>query len=69
MIQTEVFDTWEDGTKLIKTYSDQGMMIEQVETGIRYAEAIDPDFMNREYTETDEPIPVEEEEIEEVEAE
>ena len=66
MVQTEIFDTWEDGTKLIKTYSDQGMMIEQVDTGIRYAEAIDPDFMNREYIETDEIIPEEpEEEVEE----
>lgn len=63
MIQTEIYDTWEDGTNLIKTYSDQGVMIEQVGTGVRYAEAIDPDFMNREYIETGEVIP--EEEIEE----
>ena len=61
MIKTEIYDTWEDGTKLIKTYSDLNMMIEQKETGIRYAEAIDPESMHREYIETDEPIPVESE--------
>lgn len=68
MIQTKIYDTWEDGTNLILTYSDAGMMIEQEGTGARYAEAIDPDFMNRTYIETDEPIPSEEpEEIEEIE--
>ena len=59
MIQTEIFDTWEDGTKLIRTWSDAGFFIEQVGTGILYAEAIDPDFMNRTYNETDQLIPVE----------
>lgn len=43
----------------IKTYSDTGMMIER--DGERYAEAIDLEYLNREYIETDEPIePVEE---------
>lgn len=62
MIQTKIYDTWPDGTNLILTYSDEHFMIEQVGTGIRYAEAIDPDFMERTYIETDEPIPEEEEE-------
>lgn len=62
MIQTKIYDTWEDGTNLILTYSDANMMIEQVGTGARYAEAIDPDFMGRTYIETDEPIPQEEDE-------
>ena len=56
MLQQEIITTWEDGTKLIRTYSDAGFMIQQVETRIRYSEAIDPDFMHREYIETNEPI-------------
>lgn len=48
----------------IKTYSDKGMMVER--DGVRYAEAIDLEYLGREYIETDEPIePVEEENIEE----
>lgn len=64
MIQTEVFDTWEDGTNLIRTWSDAGYYIEQVGTGAIYGEAIDPDFMGRTYIETDELIPTEEEDEE-----
>lgn len=56
MLQQEIIATWEDGTNLIRTYSDTNFMIEQIETRIRYSEAIDPDFMHREYIETDEPI-------------
>ena len=41
---------------LIKTYSDRNMIIEQDGTGIRFAEAIDPENSGRTYTETDEPI-------------
>lgn len=59
MIITEYFRTREDGVVLNRTYSDQGMMIER--DGVRYAEAIDPAELNRQYIETDEPIPVEEE--------
>jgi hypothetical protein len=47
--------------KFIKTYSDEGYMIER--DGVRYAEAIDPAEFGRQYTETDEKI----EEIEEIE--
>lgn len=49
---------------LIKTYSNAGFMIQQDETGILYSEAIDPDFMNRTYTETNIPIDADEEETE-----
>ena len=43
----------------VKTYSDNGMMVER--DGERYAEAIDLEYLGREYVETDEPIePVEE---------
>lgn len=56
MIITEYFRTREDGVVLNRTYSDIGMMIER--DGIRYNEAIDPAELNRQYTETDEPIEV-----------
>ena len=46
----------------IKTYSDIGMMVER--DGVRYAEAIDLEYLGREYVETDEPIEPVEEEIE-----
>lgn len=45
----------------VRTYSDQGMMIER--DGVRYSEAIDPAEFGRQYIETDEPI--EKEELEE----
>lgn len=56
MIVTEYYATRPDGIVLVRTYSDADMMIEQVGTGKRYAEAIDPEEMHREYIETDEPI-------------
>lgn len=58
MIVTEFYRTREDGVVLNRTYSDNGMMIER--DGVRYSEAIDPAELNRQYTETDEPIEVEE---------
>jgi hypothetical protein len=60
MIIVEDYRIREDGVKLIRTYSDAGMMIER--DGVRYSEAIDPEGMGRTYTETDEPIEVVEEE-------
>lgn len=59
MIVVEYYATRTDGVVLKRTYSDQNMMIER--DGIRYAEAVDPAELNRQYIETDEPIPVEEE--------
>lgn len=53
-IITEYYMTREDGVALNRTYSDKGMMIER--DGVRYEEAIDPADMDRQYTETDEPI-------------
>ena len=53
-IVTEYYKTREDGVVLNRTYSDLGMMIER--DGIRYSEAVDPAELNRQYTETDEPI-------------
>lgn len=47
------------GRDLIITYSDNNKIIEQVGTGYRYAGAVDPDYMNRQYIETDEDISTE----------
>lgn len=57
-IVTEYYMTRSDGVVLNRTYSDTGFMIER--DGIRYSEAIDPDELNRIYTETDEPVEKEE---------
>ena len=46
----------EDGRIFIKTYSDAGFVIEQVGTGFRFAEAIDPHDSGRTYIETSDPI-------------
>lgn len=46
------------GTDLVRAYSNNNMLIRQDETGYLYSEAIDPNYMNRTYTETD--IPIEE---------
>lgn len=53
MIKTEYYTTRSDGVVLNRTYSDLGYMIER--NGMRYAEAIDPAELKRQYTETDEP--------------
>lgn len=42
---------------LIRHYSDSGMMIKQVETGIEYSEAIDVQPCAYTYEETGNPIP------------
>lgn len=55
MIVTEYYKTRTDGAVLNRTYSDSGYMIER--DGARYSEAIDPAEFGRTYTETDEPIP------------
>jgi hypothetical protein len=62
MIVTEYYATRKDGVVLNRTYSDAGFYILQNETGIKYSEAVDPEDSGRTYTETDELIPVEEEE-------
>ena len=46
----------ENRKNLVKHYSDRGVMILQLETGIRYAEAIDVIPCRYTYEETDEPI-------------
>ena len=44
----------------IKTYSDKGNYIMQVQTGIKYSEAIDVMPIRYTYAETDEPIETDE---------
>lgn len=57
-IKTEFYTTRADGVRLVRTYSDTGMMIER--DGARYEEAIDPEECGRVYVETGEPVPVHE---------
>lgn len=49
----EFFETREDGINLYRTYSDQGFMIRQIETGTTYSEAIDVEDALFTYEETD----------------
>ena len=52
----EFFETREDGVNLYRTYSDQGFMLRQIETGVLYSEAIDIEGTSYTYEETNEPI-------------
>lgn len=56
MIVTEFYMTRTDGVKLFRTYSDNGKMMLQNETGIKYAEAIDVENSGYTYSETDEDV-------------
>lgn len=56
MIKKEYYKTLEDGTVLVRTYSDSNNYIIQDGTGIEYSEAIDPENMNRTYTESERAI-------------
>lgn len=51
MIKTEYYSTRSDGVKLYRTFSMSGKMLER--DGELYSEAIDPEGVNRTYTETD----------------
>lgn len=53
MVKKEYYKTLEDGTVLVRTYSDSNHYIIQDGTGIEYSEAIDPENMNRTYTESE----------------
>ena len=62
MIVTEEYMVRPDGVRLIKTYSDSGLIIKKVGTDEEYTEAVDPEDSGRVYVETDKPIPEETEE-------
>lgn len=53
MIKKEYYKTRSDGVRLFRTYSDEGRIIKQVETGNEYSEAIDVETSNYTYEETD----------------
>lgn len=55
MIKTEQLQI--HGKAFVRTYSDRGMMIER--EGLVYSEAVDPTELGRTYTETDTPVPKE----------
>lgn len=56
MIIKEFLETREDGVNLYRHYSDKGVMLRQVETGILYSEPIDIEEAPFTYEETDELI-------------
>ena len=62
MIVTELYLERADGTRLVRTYSSAGKYITR--DGEIYEEAIDPEELGRVYEETDELIPVDEDEDE-----
>lgn len=59
MVIKEFFKTREDGVNLYRRYSDKGVMLRQVETGILYSEPIDIEDAPFHYEESDELIPKE----------
>ena len=54
MIVTESYRVREDGTLLVRTYSDADRLIRR--DGVLYEEAVDPFGSGRVYEESDEPI-------------
>lgn len=63
MIIKEEYMTRADGVKLFRTYSDEGKLIIQNETGIKYAEAIDVEGAPYTYSEGDEFVELSAEQI------
>lgn len=55
-IVKEFYKTRADDVKLFRTYSDEGKMILQNETGITYTEAIDVEGAPYTYSESDEDV-------------
>lgn len=56
MIKKEFYTTRSDGKKLYRTYSNKGLQIRKDGTDEIYDEAIDVEYANYTYTETDMPI-------------
>ena len=54
MIKTEFHSTREDGVRLERTFSDMNRYIER--NGVLFEEAVDPEELDRVYTETDKKI-------------
>ncbi|MDV3426899.1 MAG: hypothetical protein LIR50_06865 [Bacillota bacterium] len=64
MIIKEDYMIREDGVKLIRFYSDKNVLIENIETGEKYEDVIDPDGIGRTYKETEIKIEIPEESTE-----
>ena len=56
-IQREFYGERADGVKLYRTFSDDGRMICQTETGVLLEEAVDVEEATFTYAESGEPIP------------
>ena len=56
MIIKEFLKTREDGVNLYRHYSDKGVMLRQIETGILYGDPIDIEGASFTYEETNELI-------------
>lgn len=56
MVIREFYRTRNDGVNLYRTYSDEGYIILQNETGIEYSEAIDVENALYTYSETNKKI-------------
>ena len=56
MIHRDYYRTREDGVRLYRTYSDDGFLIKQIDTGFFYEEAIDVESASHIYEETNELI-------------
>ena len=63
MVIKEFYIQRDDGVNLYRNYSDKQLKILQNETGAVYDEAIDVEDAPYTYSETDEPIDVEPEEV------
>lgn len=68
MIITEFIGTREDGVNLYRRYSDQGVMLLQVETGVMYEDPVDVENAPYTYEETDINVEAEEGENEVVDS-
>lgn len=55
-VKTDYYSTRPDGVRLFCTYSDEGYMLLQNETGIEYSEAIDVENAPYTYTEIENKI-------------
>ena len=56
-LQRKAVGKLKNGTVIYRTWSDAGMMMIQVPTGVKYPEALDPENTKYTYVESDEPIP------------
>ena len=56
MIVREFYTSRKDGVNLFKTFSNENFYIRQIETGIKYSEAIDVEGAPYTYEETNELI-------------